>query len=346
MTLLPTALPPTTTQCSPDQYAHQLATPSSICLTGVMFSEGTLDVTRSLDHHPTSDTGSKGDLVTDGEQVQQQQEQHRRVVGTIRYRVFRPRQMKMLPSPLVVLHGGPGVPSNYLMTLVNVITDRTVIFYDQLGCGRSSRVMEKEAYSVQYCVDDLRALLKHWDLNSFHLFGHSFGGIIAFEYLKQEQESEEASKCVSLILSSVPTETKIVEDESKRLLQQIHDCPPEEVAVAFSHMHECRKVPTPLALLDAYGQAGTIWRGISAIPTYKAQLLPTTETSASSIINTPCCILRGQYDFVTDKCIEGWQELFHNAQCTILAGCSHHALLENEQLYGDVILAFLEDYDL
>ena len=141
MTLLPNSLP-STTQSTPDQYSHQLSTPSSICLTGVMFSEGTLDVTRSLDYHPT--TGSSGDPVMEGEQ-----QQHSRVVGTIRYRVFRPRQMKMLPSPLVVLHGGPGVPSNYLMTLVNVITDRTVIFYDQLGCGRSSRVMEKEAYSVQ-----------------------------------------------------------------------------------------------------------------------------------------------------------------------------------------------------
>jgi pimeloyl-ACP methyl ester carboxylesterase len=128
-----------------------------------MFSEGTLDVTRSLDDDLSS-TVSKDDPVTEGEQEQHQQ--HRRVVGTIRYRVFRPRQMKMLPSPLVVLHGGPGVPSNYLMSLVNVITDRTVIFYDQLGCGRSSRVMEKEAYSLQYCVDDLRALLKHWDLHS------------------------------------------------------------------------------------------------------------------------------------------------------------------------------------
>jgi pimeloyl-ACP methyl ester carboxylesterase len=111
---------------------------------------------------------------------------------------------------------------------------------------------------------------------AFHLFGHSFGGILAFEYLKQEQQTEEVSKCVSLILSSVPTETKIVEDESKRLLQQFHDCPPEEVAVSFSHMHECRKVPTPLALFDAYGQPATIWRGVSAIPTYKAELLPTT----------------------------------------------------------------------
>lgn len=268
----------------------------------------------------------------------------------------------MLPAPLVVIHGGPGVPSNYLMNLVNVITDRTVIFYDQLGCGRSSRLAEKEAYSIESSVDDLRALLNHWKLKNYHLFGHSFGGIVAFEFLKQEASrttsedggsnmtinKNQVSSCLSLILSSVPTETRLVESESKRLLQDIRDsgCEDDQVAVTFSQTHECRVIPTPLALMDAYAQAGSsLWRGISAIPTYKA-VLPTHGGEPSRRLDTPCCILRGQYDFATESCVEGWNVLFANAQSTVLAGCSHHGLLENEQLYGDVVLSFLEDQDL
>ena len=283
----------------------------------------------------------------------------------------------MLPAPLVVIHGGPGVPSNYLMNLVNVVTDRSVIFYDQLGCGRSSRLTEKEAYSIQFSVDDLRALLNHWKLKTYHLFGHSFGGIVAFEFLKEERSRTMSNdgddnaiqnttttnmndnSCLSLILASVPTETKLVESESKRLLEDIRNggyCENDQVEATFSQTHQCRVIPTPLTLLDAYAQAGSsVWRGISAIPTYKATLEVTSDAddddaAAAAIpsrrLEIPCCILRGQYDFATELCVEGWNKLFVNAQSTVLAGCSHHGLLENERLYGDVINCFLEDYDL
>lgn len=40
-------------------------------------------------------------------------------------------------APLVVLHGGPSVPSDYLYPLAGVVPYRTIIYFDQLGCGKS-----------------------------------------------------------------------------------------------------------------------------------------------------------------------------------------------------------------
>jgi proline iminopeptidase len=40
-------------------------------------------------------------------------------------------------TPLVVLHGGPGAPSYYMSSLARLGSDRPVVFYDQLGAGRS-----------------------------------------------------------------------------------------------------------------------------------------------------------------------------------------------------------------
>ena len=52
--------------------------------------------------------------------------------------------------PLLTLHGGPGAGHDYLEPLQILATDRAVIFYDQLGCGKSDqpddrtlRVMER-----------------------------------------------------------------------------------------------------------------------------------------------------------------------------------------------------------
>ena len=54
------------------------------------------------------------------------------------YKIYRPMTMSsQQAAPLVVLHGGPSVPSDYLYPLTAVVPYRTIIFYDQLGCGKS-----------------------------------------------------------------------------------------------------------------------------------------------------------------------------------------------------------------
>jgi pimeloyl-ACP methyl ester carboxylesterase len=89
--------------------------------------------------------------------------------------------------PVVVLHGGPGLPSDYLRPLQDIITDRTLLFYDQLGCGASDTPKEATSkyYSMDLLVDDLIHLLDIVRFPSFHLYGQSFGGDLAFEYLKK-----------------------------------------------------------------------------------------------------------------------------------------------------------------
>jgi pimeloyl-ACP methyl ester carboxylesterase len=245
----------------------------------------------------------------------------------------------MAPPPLVVLHGGPSVPCNYLLPLVNVVTDRSIIFFDQLGCGRSSRLADLEAYSISLAVDDLEALFAKWKLSAYHFYGHSWGGILAFEYLKRTRDSN----CYCVILAGAPTSIPLVEEESKRLLNELVEEGADDERLAmerFRYKHECQALPIPLSLLDAYAQAGKIWRGIDAIPDYVASL------DVENIrLPYPAFVIRGQDDFVTRACIEDWSKLFENTQTMVLAGCSHHALLENEQLVGDVISSFLVDHD-
>jgi pimeloyl-ACP methyl ester carboxylesterase len=52
------------------------------------------------------------------------------------YKVFGTAKSKQ--TPLLVLHGGPGSAHNYLLGLAALTEDnRQVVFYDQLGCGKS-----------------------------------------------------------------------------------------------------------------------------------------------------------------------------------------------------------------
>ncbi|MCU1559128.1 alpha/beta fold hydrolase, partial [Mycetocola sp.] len=51
-------------------------------------------------------------------------------------------------TPLVLLHGGPGVPSYYLEPLKALADERRVVLYDQLGSGRSDHPDDPALWSV------------------------------------------------------------------------------------------------------------------------------------------------------------------------------------------------------
>lgn len=261
------------------------------------------------------------------------------------YRIVRPMALSSRQAaPIVVLHGGPSVPSDYLYPLEQHVPYRSIVFYDQIGCGRSSEPSDPSSYSIDSAVDDLEALLKKLGVRRFHLYGQSFGGILAFEYLKRQAEGKTNTEegCFSAILSSTPTNVKQVEMEANRLVAALEVTDDGDVAETFRLAHQCRTPEKPQPLVDAYARAGTVWRGTTAIADYEAQP-PSTDASRMP----SAMAMRGEHDFVTQSCIEGWQDAFNHkfVRLKVLAGCSHHGLLENGALYGDMVDSFFAEYD-
>lgn len=111
--------------------------------------------------------------------------------GTIRFREFRtwyrvvgdlsvPRSHKL---PVVALHGGPGLPHDSLEPLVDLArTGRPVVFYDQLGCGNSTRTGAPNPWSVGLFLEELAVVRRELGLDAAHLLGHSWGGLLAMEH--------------------------------------------------------------------------------------------------------------------------------------------------------------------
>jgi pimeloyl-ACP methyl ester carboxylesterase len=121
-----------------------------------------------------------------------------------------PRSRPKLPQPnppLICVAGGPGMPCQYLTAMVHLIPDRAVVLYDHIGCGQSTSASSSRSNNdssvnsasssssssfLENTVSDLAVLIEaivpmH---TSFHLFGHSMGGIIAYEYVKRRMSTE------------------------------------------------------------------------------------------------------------------------------------------------------------
>jgi len=277
----------------------------------------------------------------------------------IRYHIHnRMNQSSRQAAPILVLHGGPGVPSDYLHPLHSVVPYRTIIFYDQLGCGRSMSGSPdvSDAYSIESSLDDLEALIRKTGLRRFHLYGQSFGGILAFELIKRIAEGRSSQKlnwddeykCLSVILSSTPSNVRQVEKVANDLISNLLAEDPDETTIMerFRVNHQCRTDEMPQPLKDAYDQAGVegVWRGTKSIQEWEAVgpvLSPAVKKMPS------CMIMRGEHDFVNEDCVAGWKDAFNHkfVRMKVLEGCSHHGLLEKGDTYGEMVDSYFAEHD-
>lgn len=103
-------------------------------------------------------------------------------------------------TPVVVVHGGPGVPdlpANAKAFAPLAAHGSDVYLYAQLGTGRSSRLTDPRGYTRDRDVADLEALRDHLRLARMALVGHSYGGTLAAAYVAAHQRRVSAMALIS-----------------------------------------------------------------------------------------------------------------------------------------------------
>ncbi|MBM9519119.1 proline iminopeptidase-family hydrolase [Desulforhopalus vacuolatus] len=81
--------------------------------------------------------------------------------------------------PALVLHGGPGGNHHNLVAFQALADERPVIFYDQLGCGKSDRPDNSSLWTAERYFDEVKAIRDGLNLKKYHLIGHSWGTTLA-----------------------------------------------------------------------------------------------------------------------------------------------------------------------
>jgi len=85
---------------------------------------------------------------------------------------------------LIAINGGPGLSSHYMLSLERLAgTELAVITYDQRGISRSTDVpLIPENFTFQKYVEDLEYVRAATGVETVHLIGHSWGGLVALSY--------------------------------------------------------------------------------------------------------------------------------------------------------------------
>lgn len=93
-------------------------------------------------------------------------------------------------TPVVAVHGGPGVPwtARERQVLARLATDREVVVYDQIGAGASARLADPTGYTFERAVRDLGAVIETTGADRVTLLGHSWGAQVALGYAVRHPE--------------------------------------------------------------------------------------------------------------------------------------------------------------
>jgi proline iminopeptidase len=264
------------------------------------------------------------------------------------------------PGPagtVVTLHGGPGATHDYLLCFADLVAHGyRVVFYDQLGCGKSELPKGESEYSVDRDVEDLDEFRRALGIDRMHLLGSSYGGLLAMAYALAHPEPLR-TLTVASGLASVPLTVR----EMQRLCRELpppfpaflarHDARgefqhPEYLAAVdqFYRRHLCRLSPWPAEVTY------TLEHGNS--PKYRVMNGPNEFTITGTIrdwdatarlgeIHVPTLVTVGRYDEVTPVVAAAIHRGIPGSELAVFSQSSHTAFWEERALYMETLGKFL-----
>jgi len=260
-------------------------------------------------------------------------------------------------TPLLCVHGGPGMPAYYLEPLTGLRGRRPVVLYDQLGCGRSQRPDDPGLWTLTRSLQELDTVAAELGLDRFHLFGHSWGGLLSIAYALDHPGRVASLTCASPLVS-VPDWMADARallaglPPAIRALISEHEAAGttgspgyQHAARFFYHRHFCRLDPWPEAVTRTFSELGeqayaTMW-GPSEF-TQTGNLTGTDLSGRLRELTVPTLWTCGTHDEAPPDTIRRYAALTPVAQYAEYAGGSHCVHLEQPGRYLTRLAAFLD----
>jgi proline-specific peptidase len=262
--------------------------------------------------------------------------------------------------PLLCLHGGPGFSHDYLEPLAAIASKgRRVVFYDQLGSGRSDHPNDPSIWTMQLYLEELDVVRNVLGLDRIHLLGQSWGGQLATEYALTKPNGLESLILADSLVDSVQwmSETNRLRsempDKARRILEKhesqgtTDDPEYQEATMEFYRRHVCRLPVWPNVLnasFDWFNKYPEVYKTMWGTNEFNVTgtLRNWSVVSRLGEINIPTMILSGQYDESTPIINQTINKGIKGSEWVIFENSSHTPHLEEPKKYLMVLEQFLE----
>jgi len=267
---------------------------------------------------------------------------------------------------VLLLHGGPGFSHDYFECFESFLPKDGIEFYyyDQLGSGYSDAPADTTLWNLPRFVEEVETVRKGLGLEQFYLLGHSWGGMLAMEYLTKYQSHVKAA-----VLSNMTAGIKSYVAYTKK--QKIEFFTPRELTLYDSLDH--RKDYSSQTYQDLVNK--TLYTHVLCRLPYESWPEPLVRAIKKSnniiyiqmqgvdefhvtgnfknwemwdrlpSIKVPTLVLGGMYDEMNpvDMKLEG--KLIPNSRTYLCPNGSHMSMYDDQQNYFSHLKGFLHDVD-
>ena len=263
-------------------------------------------------------------------------------------------------TPVILLHGGPGATSHYLEPVSSLKVHRTVVLYDQLGSGRSDRIRDTTLMTIDRYVEELEALREHLGIERFHLYGHSWGTILAVEYYLRHPDDVAslilAGPALSIprwiadadsLVGTLPDSTREAIARAER--RGTFDSPEYQAAtMEFYRRYLVRRQPWSDNVDSTFAGTGTEVYGYMWGPsefTARGTLRDYDITARLGEIRVPTLFIVGEHDEVSLATARHFQSLVPGAELEVIPGAGHLMMQDEPGPHQRVVEAFLQQVE-
>jgi proline iminopeptidase len=272
--------------------------------------------------------------------------------GKVWYRIYG----KTSKAPILILHGGPGSSSYGLEPMAKLSNDRPIIFMDQLGCGRSTRITDTTLMTIDHYVEQVEEVRKTLQLDNIILFGHSWGSALGLEYYLKYPD-----KVKAIIFNGPYFSTDLWLKDADTLVATL----PDSVQAIIRHHEEAKTFDDKkyLEAVDLYyrkflfretrseGQVDSS-KLFSNAQVYEYMWGPSEFTATGTLLNydrvsslskikVPTLFLTGEYDEARPITVKYFQSLIPGSEFFEIKNAGHVTLNDNPEDELEVIREFL-----
>lgn len=260
---------------------------------------------------------------------------------------------------VLAVHGGPGLTHDYMLSIADLARfGYRVVFYDQLGCGKSDVPKNIALYTIDRALEDLEGFRDAMKLRKVHMLGSSYGGLLAIGYALKYQ-----NHLKSLITTGGIDDMELTISEMMRMKSELpadvlatmakHEeagdyANPEfaKVLDPFYKTYFCRLDPWPKELVYSMEHVSPI--------VYHTMNGPNEFTIIGNIrhwkvsqeqlhtIRVPTLVTCGKYDEVSPKVARSIHRGINGSKFVMFQNSSHLAMWEERGKYIQVVSKFLE----